>query len=76
VSRQGSKLTLREARDRKGLSREKVAARISLSSKTLERMEKSNSGRLHVVEQLAEVYGLPLRRIEFEAQPARNEVAA
>lgn len=74
MSRQGS-YTLREARDSIGLSREQVAARVSISTKTLERMEKSNRAKQYVVVKLAEVYGLPVRRIKFQAQPARSDPA-
>lgn len=48
---------------------------MAFSSKTLERMEKSNRAKRHVVVQLAGLYRLPVRRIKFEAQPARTEPA-
>lgn len=64
--------TLREARDHSGLSREQVATQLGFSSKTLERMELANRGKRYIVAQLAELYGVPLRRVRFKAQPART----
>ena len=56
------RISLREARERTGLSREKVGARIGVSSRTIERWE--NPGQRPVrfkrykLVQLAELYGV------------------
>jgi len=70
-----STYTLREARDQTGMSREQVAARLSFSSKTLERMEKHNKAKRYLALQLAELYGIPISRLRFKPQPARTDPA-
>jgi len=53
----GRLLTLREARERTGLSRERVAAWAGISSKTLERWEKGvTPPKQYVVDRLAALY--------------------
>lgn len=56
---------LRAAREYTGLSREKVAARIGCSAKTIERWEKGKTPvrRYHLLA-LAEVYGVDVEELE------------
>lgn len=64
MSRRNDKLTLREARTRTGLSREKVAPQVGISSKTLERWEKNETpAKRYIVERLAVIYGVDPARI-------------
>lgn len=59
---------LREARDYLGLSREKVAAKVGISSKTLERWEKGETPvKRYQLQQLAEVYGVSVDDLEKAA---------
>lgn len=59
MARPNGTISLLEARTRTGLSREKAAARVNISSKTLERWEKGETpAKRYVVDQLAVVYGV------------------
>jgi transcriptional regulator with XRE-family HTH domain len=64
VSRRNGTFTLLEARKSTGLSREKAAAQVNISSKTLERWEKGRTpAKRYIVDQLADVYRIPRERI-------------
>lgn len=60
-------MSLLEARKNTGLSREKVAAQVSISSKTLERWEKGAPAKRYIVAQLAVIYGVDPDAIELAA---------
>ena len=56
---------LREARDYTGLSREKVAAQIGVSSKTIERWENGTTPvKRYQLRRLADIYGVPAKSLE------------
>jgi transcriptional regulator with XRE-family HTH domain len=56
---------LREAREFTGLSREKVAAEIGVSSKTIERWENGLSPvKRYRLKRLADIYGVPVAALE------------
>ena len=58
---------LRIARERTGLSREKVAAQLDISSKTVERWEKGTQKRRikrSYLKQLADLYEVTLEELE------------
>ncbi len=60
--------SLRQAREFTGLSREKVAAELGISSKTLERWEKGDSPvPRHKLRELAEVYRVQLNELGVAA---------
>lgn len=63
MSGQNGTVSLREARERTGLSREKVAAQVGITSKTLERWEKGAPAKRYIVDQLAVIYGVKSERI-------------
>jgi transcriptional regulator with XRE-family HTH domain len=62
---------LRAARDDLGLSREKVAAQLGVSSKTIERWEKGepSAPRYRLIE-LAPIYGVPVEALIAEPEEA------
>lgn len=68
------RLTLREARDQAGKSREKVARELGISAKTLERWEdpERRPGRIDrdILLELARIYGVPVKRIVFSGREA------
>jgi DNA-binding XRE family transcriptional regulator len=67
LSRQ-STVTLLQARKNTGLSREKVAPQVGISSKTLERWEKGMTpAKRYIVAQLAVIYGVDADAIEVVA---------
>lgn len=66
-----SRLTLRTARERAGLTRNDVAAAIGISAKTLERWEAANRARRPMAAELAKLYGVELELVDFEPAPAR-----
>lgn len=62
-------MTLQEAREQYGLSREKVAARIGVSSKTIERWEKGSTPiRRYQLLALADLYGVDPETVEVHAR--------
>ncbi len=62
---------LRQARDFTGLSREKVAAQLGISSKTLERWEKgTTSAKRYQLVRLAALYEVPLEQLTDEVVAA------
>jgi transcriptional regulator with XRE-family HTH domain len=68
VSGHNGKVTLLEARTNTGLSREKVAAQVDISSKTLERWEKGKTpAKRYIVNRLAVIYGVDPDAIELAA---------
>jgi transcriptional regulator with XRE-family HTH domain len=58
---------LRELRTGLGLSREKVAARLGVSSKTIERAEQGARVKRAFLIELAELYGVRLDELEEAA---------
>ncbi len=59
--------SLRQARDFHGLSREKVAALIGVSSKTIERWENGTTpAKRYQLARLAAVYGVPVEQLTEE----------
>lgn len=65
--KQDERVGLRQARERTGLSREKVAPQVGISSKTLERWERGDtSPKRYIVERLAVIYGITVDAIELE----------
>lgn len=67
-----AKMTLRQARERSGLGRERAIRELDISSKTLERWEKLNRAPAWQVAKLAKLYGVRVSQIEYEAAPARS----
>lgn len=64
MSRRNGTVSLWEARTRTGLSREKVAPQVGISSKTLERWEKGQTpAKRYIVDRLAVIYGVDAERI-------------
>jgi transcriptional regulator with XRE-family HTH domain len=59
----GQDFDLRAARESTGLSREKVAALVGVTSKTIERWEKGAAVKPYRLKQLAEVYGLKNEKV-------------
>jgi len=55
---------LRQARDELGYSREWVAARLQISSKTIERWEKGAPIRGYQLRQLAKLYEVPVAQLQ------------
>jgi DNA-binding XRE family transcriptional regulator len=69
------KHSLREARELAGIGRERTAAAVGVSAKTLERWEKANRAPRHRVVELAGVYGLELEQLDYQPAPARTVTA-